>query len=105
MKNKKTCYVMIVTALIAYLITMGYAADFLVYASATVTAEKSGTSKQSTTQKVSGDKKCPCVTCKPTGDGTRWGDCYCRIQKRLSLCTNYCRDGKLSYIRTCSWKK
>ena len=102
MKNKKAVYIMIIIAFIASIIAFAQAADLLVYASNPLGAEKSGTAKQSTSSKVAGDKKCPCTKCIPTaGDGKKWGDCVCKIQKKLSNCSNYCRNGKLSYIRQC----
>jgi hypothetical protein len=103
MKNRKAVYIMAAIAFIASIIAFAEAADVLVYASNPLAAEKSGTGKQSTSSKASGDRKCPCTTCKPTGDGTKWGDCVCKIQKKLSNCSYYCRSGKLSYVRNC-WK-
>ena len=102
MKNKKAAYIMIAIAFIASIIAFAQAADLLVYASNPLTAEKSGTAKQSTSSKVAGDKKCPCTKCIPTaGDGKKWGDCACKIQKKLSNCSYYCKNGKLSYVRNC----
>jgi len=105
MKNKKAVYIMITIAFIASIIAFAQAADLLVYASKdsiqspAVTTDKG---KQSTSSKAAGDKKCPCTKCIPTaGDGKKWGDCACKIQKKISNCSNYCRNGKLSYIRQC----
>ena len=102
MKNKKDFKFLIAIAFIASIIAFAQAANLLVYASSPQAAEKSVTGKQSTSSKAAGDRVCPCTKCSPTaGDGKKWGDCACKIQKALSNCSYYCRSGKLSYVRNC----
>jgi hypothetical protein len=106
MKNKKAFKILIAIAFIASIIAFAQAAELLVYSSSPPAAEKSGNGKQSTSQKVTSGRACPCSVCKPTaGEGKKWGDCVCQIQKPLTKCSYYCRAGKLSYVRNCFWKK